>query len=816
MRVGEIIKNNEKWIPNKEYSKVNPEITIILPTFRRAKSGFFENAVLSVIKQSYPKWELIIVDDASTDGTEGLIHEFMKIDSRINCIRHIRNIGLPAISEYEAYRKSRGAYIAFLFDDNVWEKDFLYKTLLLMKRRSIKASYGVARLYTNIEANTFVELGKADNFGAANLENNNFILNASVILHRDVIEDVGFYDPHLTLTRLCDWDLWRRVYKKYEFFYTGILATNENGVCLNDSLGNSYMMNSWSTLERMAENRDKELRPDSYEDVDIVGYKNDNTNYYLDTIHVLLKQFDSKFWFSSNCNIKKSLETSRTKKRVIVVHDGLSASITLYLERLFQQSGDFVVKYCYDSFNKNELVLADALIMLRGGILNEFIPDWCNKLKIPVYYFVDDNFIELAKEHSENIDFIRVSKATNRTVLRKYNAVIVSTPRLKKYFEDNLLHNNVLLMETFIDTSNVEGYHQNLNEEELRIGFLGGSWRYESFLQYVFPAIKRMAKDTKMVVCMPINYDDTSEKKNYEDLISDNLFIEFIEKTMSLDVILQRAKKKNIDILVHCGATYANNEFKSENALLNAVQIGAVLLVSDEEPYSTSKAKNSAFLLAENTIDEWYLKLNILRDINKRKDIYEKAKEYCHERYSFNNCSRDFVKEVYSIDNVNYYNYFERTEYLLNSSKIPNLLGGAERNFRNIRLGLGTLIEKYILYDFLCTVDNLSELGVLFASFEMSYSGRLKISILDGSRLLFSQWFPFTYFIRDDWTYIDVGMISNVEKRILTIRFDCEYDKNSAKIGFFENLDNRSFFYKLFNKLGYHIKGRDAIVIDCR
>ncbi len=816
MKVREIIENNEKWIPNKDYNKSEPEVTVILPTFRRAQNGYFENAVLSVIKQLYTNWELIIVDDASTDGTEELIQEFMNMDPRINCIRHINNVGLPAISEYEAYRKGRGAYFAFLFDDNVWEKEFLYKSLIMMKRLSVKASYGVARGYANIENNDYVELGKADAFGVANLAMHNFIANGSVILHRDVIENVGLYDPHLTLTRLCDWDLWRRICRKYEFLQTNIWATSEMGVCLNDSLGNSYMMNYWCALERMAEARDEELRPGEYENVDIVEIKENNTSYYHDTIKILLNQFNKKSWFSDKHNINKVKDEIKKKKRIVVVHDGMSASITLYMERLFQQTDDFVVKYFYGSVNKNDLILADALITTRSVILNEFLVEWCNKLNIPAYYFVDDNFVEMSKENQDDIDIVRVAKSTNRTILRKYNGVIVSTPALKKYFENSLIHNKILLMEPLVDIEKVETFELNSCKEELNIGFLGGGWRSESFIKYVMPAIKRLTKDTKIVICMPVNSADPSEKKKYMDFADNNLVIEFIEKTLSLDAILQRAKKKSIDILVHCGESNINNEFKSENALINAVQIGAVLVVSEDQPYVTSPVANEAFLLAENTIDDWYMKLKILRENKKRIELYNRAKEYCLKRYSNNEDNQDFIKQIFETSNADYYDYFERASMLVNSSRTPNVVIGSEKSFRNVRLGLASLINREISYNFTCSVNDLRELGVLFGSYELSCNGRVKISIMITSKVLFEQWFPISFFVRDDWTYIDLGIIPNMNGKILTVKFECEYDKGSAKIGFFEDLDKRTFWYKVFNKLGHHINGIDALVTDCR
>lgn len=815
MKVHEIIANNEKWISNEKYNEVTPEVTIILPTFRRAQNGFFENAVLSVINQTYKQWELIIVDDASTDGTEQLIQEFMKADSRINCIRHVKNVGLPAISEYEGYRRGRGQYFAFIFDDNVWEKEYLFKTILFMKKKNVKASYGLAKCFANIEKNDYVVLGQPTEFGTQELSMRNFIANGSVLLHKSVLEDVGLYDPHLTLTRLCDWDLWRRICKKYDFVATNISATSEMGACLSDSLGNSYVMNIWCALERMEEERDAMLRPEAYEDVNIDEISVKNTEYYCDFLQILKTKFEGKFWYPQMEISKKKWDFSKSKKRILLVHDGMTASVTLYWERLFKQSEDFIVKYHYGTVNKNELLFVDAVIVCRAMLTNEYLPEWCNTLKIPCYYFVDDNFIELAKEFHTNTDVLRVSKVTNRTILKRFNAVFVSTPSLKKYYEDHLLHKRVLLLEPLLDVKATNDVKLNVHQEELNICFLGGKWREETFKEYVLPALKRLSKQKKITLVVPLLPTDQMSQELYNDVSDETLRVEFLERTLSLTEVLSSAKKKNIDILVHCGDATVNNEFKTENALLNALQIGAVLVTSNESPYAESLVKDEAFLMANNTVNGWYEVLEELCNVNLRKSLFESMKEYCFSRYIFEKCAVDFLNELAKYKISNYYEYLERAEILLMASASPNITGG-ERAFHNMRLGIGTLIDKSVSYNITCTVRVLREIGILFGSFDLSCGGRIKVSITDGKNSLFEKWFPMSYFVRDDWTYIEVGGISGMQGKVITLNFECEYEPGSAKVGFFENLDKRTFWYKVCNKLGHHIKGLDAIITECR
>ena len=128
IRVKDIIKDNSIWLPSQDYDE-KKKLSILMPTFGRGKDGFLKRAVTSYIEQIFKDTELIIVDDANTDGSSEQIDEFMRQDKRISCIRHKQNMGLPAISLYEAIKKARGEYIGFLFDNCVLYPSAYERTL---------------------------------------------------------------------------------------------------------------------------------------------------------------------------------------------------------------------------------------------------------------------------------------------------------------------------------------------------------------------------------------------------------------------------------------------------------------------------------------------------------------------------------------------------------------------------------------------------------------------------------------------------------------------------------------------------------------
>ena len=95
----------------------NPLVSVIMPTHNRMR--YLPQAVASVREQRYENWELIIVDDASTDGTATYLGELERRDARISAVRH-RRCANPAKLRNAGMARARGAYVAFLDSDDVW------------------------------------------------------------------------------------------------------------------------------------------------------------------------------------------------------------------------------------------------------------------------------------------------------------------------------------------------------------------------------------------------------------------------------------------------------------------------------------------------------------------------------------------------------------------------------------------------------------------------------------------------------------------------------------------------------------------------
>ena len=96
-----------------------PLVSILMPTFNRAR--LIGKSIESVIAQSYDSWELLVIDDGSTDGTRDIIKEYANKDERIKCL-FIPRTEFNGISKYLnlGIEKANGKYIARIDDDDFW------------------------------------------------------------------------------------------------------------------------------------------------------------------------------------------------------------------------------------------------------------------------------------------------------------------------------------------------------------------------------------------------------------------------------------------------------------------------------------------------------------------------------------------------------------------------------------------------------------------------------------------------------------------------------------------------------------------------
>lgn len=116
---------------------MNDLVSIIMPSYNTGR--FIKESIESVLAQSYADWELIIVDDCSTDDTDLVVEPYLT-DKRIRYLKNDSNSG-AAVSRNRALREARGKWIAFLDSDDLWLPEKLEKQISFMKENGYAFSY---------------------------------------------------------------------------------------------------------------------------------------------------------------------------------------------------------------------------------------------------------------------------------------------------------------------------------------------------------------------------------------------------------------------------------------------------------------------------------------------------------------------------------------------------------------------------------------------------------------------------------------------------------------------------------------------------
>ncbi|MDX8047090.1 glycosyltransferase family 2 protein [Gracilibacillus sp. S3-1-1] len=127
-------------------------VSVITPTYN--SETYIRETIESVRQQTYSNWEMVIVDDASTDQTISIIQEYQKADDRIRLITLQTNQG-AAVARNTAMEHAQGRYIAFLDSDDRWLPEKLAKQLAFMQEHDYAFTYtGYERVQENEDGTT--------------------------------------------------------------------------------------------------------------------------------------------------------------------------------------------------------------------------------------------------------------------------------------------------------------------------------------------------------------------------------------------------------------------------------------------------------------------------------------------------------------------------------------------------------------------------------------------------------------------------------------------------------------------------------------
>lgn len=179
-------------------------VSVIIPTYKRA--DLVPRAIASVLAQTYPDFEILVVDDCSPDNTEAVVRAIP--DARIRYLRHGRNRGLPA-GRNTGIRAANGGYVAFLDDDDEWKTNKLERQLALM------GNYDAVLCATEVNGARPTRYRK-ELVTLADLRRGNRFAPSGLLVKTTVLRDIWF-DESLRVGE--DWDAYIRMASRYRIGY---------------------------------------------------------------------------------------------------------------------------------------------------------------------------------------------------------------------------------------------------------------------------------------------------------------------------------------------------------------------------------------------------------------------------------------------------------------------------------------------------------------------------------------------------------------------------------------------------------------------
>ncbi|NHM01628.1 glycosyltransferase family 2 protein [Flavobacterium difficile] len=247
-----------------------PFFSVIIPLYNKEK--YIEKALKSILNQTFTDYEVLIINDCSTDKSAEIASTFLS--EKVQLIHHEKNSGLAA-SRNTGIKKARANYVTFLDADDVWKPHFLEKIFQLIE------TFSEARIFATNYEEIWNQTVKKPHNGNENLPEHftgyvdffktnlkqGIYNHGSVCVHKEVYEKVGFYNENIQLSQDLDFNI--RANYQYKLAY-------------DNSVQMSYFMQTDNQLTRSS----------------IVNKTIPNYDLYED-------------WTKNNANLKKYLDFER-------------------------------------------------------------------------------------------------------------------------------------------------------------------------------------------------------------------------------------------------------------------------------------------------------------------------------------------------------------------------------------------------------------------------------------------------------------------------------------------------------------------------
>ena len=221
-------------------------ISIVLPIYNGEK--YMRQSIDSVLAQTYQNWELLIMDDGSTDQTANIAREYVSRDARISYYKNPQNLRLPR-NLNRGFSLAKGAYLTWTSDDNYYYPKALETMYFALKEG--KKEFAFASCDVIDGEGKIVECIMVNDHARKSIVGSNPV-GACFLYTRKVYETVGDYDPDMT--RVEDFDYWQRICSTFSFscipdklyayrWHGGALTSTMNKDTFNQTLEKMLLKN---------------------------------------------------------------------------------------------------------------------------------------------------------------------------------------------------------------------------------------------------------------------------------------------------------------------------------------------------------------------------------------------------------------------------------------------------------------------------------------------------------------------------------------------------------------------------------------------
>jgi len=186
-------------------------VSIVTPCYNC--KNFIGETINSVFNQTYDNWELIITDDCSKDGSEQLIREITRNDSRVKYFRFINNSG-AGVARNNSIKEAKGRFIAFCDSDDQWKPNKLEKQIDFMLKNNYSLTY-TSYDVINESGKFFNTVNAKQKVSYLTMLKNNYIGCLTAIYDSDKLGKM--YMPEIRKRQ--DWALWLSILKHEKWAY---------------------------------------------------------------------------------------------------------------------------------------------------------------------------------------------------------------------------------------------------------------------------------------------------------------------------------------------------------------------------------------------------------------------------------------------------------------------------------------------------------------------------------------------------------------------------------------------------------------------